>query len=179
MTAEPWNDVQYRRIDRVAHRNGVVHVRFANGDEVDVAATLLSPQGATMPDWDHLACDGIELEVPTEAGPHYVLWETIRELTDPAYLKRLKDADAIYRIETGQRIRMLRESRGMTATYVAARAGINNQSLSRIERGKRGVTLTTLRRILDVMGYTLSDMVIDHAEPAEDTTAAGRARVSG
>jgi DNA-binding Xre family transcriptional regulator len=167
MTDEPWNDIEYRRIDGVAYDHGTLHVRFANGDEVDVEAARLLPTGVQAPDWDRVTCDGIELEVPSEDGPTYIFWETIRELTDPAYASRLDDADAAYRVRTGQQIRRLRKDRRLTAKYVAERAGINSQSLSRIEHGRRGVTLTTLRRILNAMGCTLQDMIIEPVESEE------------
>ncbi len=102
-----------------------------------------------------MTADGVELKVPSQDGPAYVFWETIRELTDPAYAKRWDDADATYRVLTGQQIKKLRESRRLTGKDVATRAGISKQSLSRIESGRRGVTLTTLCRILEVIDCTL------------------------
>jgi DNA-binding Xre family transcriptional regulator len=161
VTDQPWDTLEYRRIEAVAHRQGKLRVRFVNGDKIDVEVGRLLPDSAEAPDWDRVTCDGVELTIPTLDGDVYVFWETIRELTDPAYASRLKDADAAYRVRTGQQIRKLRQSRRLTGKYVAARAGINNQSLSRIENGRRGVTLTTLSRILSAMGCTLQDMVID------------------
>ena len=175
MTDERTNELAYRRIDSATHENGTLRVRFANGDEVGVKTAKLLPQGLMAPDWDALVCDGVEIEVPSRRGPQHVFWETIRELTDPAYAVRLKQADAAYRLRTGQQIRNLRVRRGLAGNYVAAQAGINNQSLSRIERGHRGVTLTTLRRILNAMGYTLQDMVIDPETGEESSTPVGAA----
>lgn len=174
MIVDPWNSLQYRRMDRADYQAGRLHVRFANGDEVDVEGACLVPVGTQSPDWAQMSCDGVELEVPTQAGPHYIFWETIRELTDQAYANRLEQSDATYRIQTGQQIKKLRECRGMTGKDVAARAGINNRSLSRIEHGKRGVTLTTLRRILDALGCSLQDMVLDTAENEEQATEVAR-----
>jgi DNA-binding Xre family transcriptional regulator len=154
----------YRRIAEVSHYAGTVRVVFVNGDEVRVAASSLLPSGVRAPEWDRVATDGVELEVPAAEGPAYVLWESIRELTDPDFAEKLKDTDAEYRIRTGRQLRQLRETRGLTGRYVASSAGINNQSLSRIEHRHRGVTLTNLRHILDAMGCTLQDMIDEEDE---------------
>jgi hypothetical protein len=100
MTTNHWDSLPYRRITEVRYHDGRVHVRFEDGDEVEVEAAHLLPDDVDAPDWDRVCSDGIELEVPTKAGPTYVFWETIRELTDPAYAAYLLDADALYRLQS-------------------------------------------------------------------------------
>src|ERR1700738_5025712 len=77
MTNQPWETLPYRRIARAVHRHGNVLVRFENGDEVPIEPARLLPAGVQAPDWDHMTCDGIEIEVPTQDGPHHVFWESI------------------------------------------------------------------------------------------------------
>lgn len=82
MASQPWDNLQYRRMDHAEHRRGKLHVRFENGDEVEVDGARLLPTRSQVPHWDLVGCNGIELEVPTQDGPKYVFWETFRELTD-------------------------------------------------------------------------------------------------
>ncbi len=48
-----------------------------------------------------------------------------------------------------------REEAGLTQAGAAERAGLRQQAVSRLERGSDNVQLTTLRRYLDALGYSL------------------------
>ena len=71
-----------------------------------------------------------------------------------------KDAVSKERVRIGQRIRELRESKGMDAKHLAFYADIDAANLCRIEAGKYSVGLDILSKI----GYAL-DMEIDFVEP--------------
>jgi transcriptional regulator with XRE-family HTH domain len=59
---------------------------------------------------------------------------------------------------TGERIRKLRERRGLTVRKLAEIAGVPVSTLSAVENGKRegqGLTLATARRIAQALGVTV------------------------
>jgi transcriptional regulator with XRE-family HTH domain len=68
------------------------------------------------------------------------------------------DTDGI-RAEIGRRIRNLRMDRGMSQVMLADAAELSRVNLSRIERGKAAVMITTLLRITRALGVTLADLV--------------------
>lgn len=53
------------------------------------------------------------------------------------------------KVEVGERIRILRERRGISQTYLASKLGIPNQSLSNYERGYRIPPSDVLKKIAD------------------------------
>jgi transcriptional regulator with XRE-family HTH domain len=59
-------------------------------------------------------------------------------------------------VEIGEKIRWLRKARGLTLEEFAARLGMTQPHLSLIENGKRGVSIPTLRRILNALGTNLA-----------------------
>lgn len=64
------------------------------------------------------------------------------------------------RILAGEnRVRVWREHRGLTASALAAQAGIAQPYLSQIETGKREGTLATMKKIADVLRVKLDDLV--------------------
>lgn len=71
-----------------------------------------------------------------------------------------KESVSKERIRIGQRIRELREAKGMDAKHLAFYADIDAANLCRIEAGKYSVGLDILSKI----GYAL-DMEIDFVEP--------------
>jgi transcriptional regulator with XRE-family HTH domain len=68
------------------------------------------------------------------------------------------DTDGI-RAEIGRRIRNLRLDRGMSQVMLADAAELSRVNLSRIERGKAAVMITTLLRITRALGVSLADLV--------------------
>ena len=157
---------EYQCLVAVEHHEPQVLVRFENGDHVTVGASRLLPPDARGADWDALTFTPHEIVVPTADGEVEISWSTIRALTDRDYSNHLAAAAEEQARKVGQRLRALRESRGLTAREVAERAGITSQSLSRIEHGHHDVVYTTLQRILAAMGYTLRDLIVPPPELA-------------
>jgi transcriptional regulator with XRE-family HTH domain len=64
-------------------------------------------------------------------------------------------------IETrlGDRIRLLRESKGWLQRELAKAAGVPLRTIGRIERGEVDVRLSTLARIAHGLGVTLTDLL--------------------
>ncbi len=60
----------------------------------------------------------------------------------------------------GERIRRVREERGLKQGHVAREAKITQAHLSRIENDESGVTEHTLKKIADAMGTIFEDLII-------------------
>lgn len=57
----------------------------------------------------------------------------------------------------GQRLQMLRKSRGLSQRELARRAGLTHGTISCVERNKISPSIGTMRQILESLGLTLSD----------------------
>src|SRR5579864_5094452 len=67
----------------------------------------------------------------------------------------------IRRRETqGQRLRRLRDERGMKQGYISRVADITQAHLSRIENDESGVTKNTLRKVAAAMGVPFEDLYL-------------------
>jgi transcriptional regulator with XRE-family HTH domain len=78
---------------------------------------------------------------------------------DRQFEKQLADAEAQDRHVAGRRVAELRKRKGLTAREVAKAAGISPQSLSRIEKGRHGLVLSTLEEILTAIGSSMQEFV--------------------
>jgi XRE family aerobic/anaerobic benzoate catabolism transcriptional regulator len=75
---------------------------------------------------------------------------------DP-YLRRL-----------GERVRILRNQRGMTRKALAAHAKVSERYLAQLEVGKGNCSIVLLRRIARAIGLPVTQLVRDGAEPPLD-----------
>jgi XRE family aerobic/anaerobic benzoate catabolism transcriptional regulator len=75
---------------------------------------------------------------------------------DP-YLRRL-----------GERVRTLRNQRGMTRKALAAHAKVSERYLAQLEVGKGNCSIVLLRRIARAIGLPVTQLVRDGAEPPLD-----------
>jgi len=74
-----------------------------------------------------------------------------------AYLHRL-----------GERVRMLRNQRGMTRKALAQHAKVSERYLAQLEAGLGNVSIVLLRRIARAIGLPVTQLVHDGAEPPLD-----------
>jgi len=181
-TTEPaarWEQRDYQTITDVGFEDGRLIVRFADGDEASVSADRLVRSASNGARWGEARHTAHEIVVPAAEGELEISWMDVRAQSDPTfaeYLMRTADEEAR---QIGQRLRALRERRGMTSKEVAETAGIAPLSLSRIELGRHDVVFRTLRRILAAMNFTLRDLA-EAAEPQPDTvTVVRRLREAG
>ena len=80
----------------------------------------------------------------------------------------------------GQKIRQIRKSRHLTQSDLAARIGITQSDLSRMENGEYKVGLDTLFRILQVFELSMSQFFNEPAREEPDSAAAAASvRVPG
>ena len=68
--------------------------------------------------------------------------------------------------EIGARLRARRKQRGWSLTKLTEQSGINNGSLSKIERGTQSVTSETLVRLCDAYGIEIDQLLAP--VPADD-----------
>ncbi len=68
------------------------------------------------------------------------------------------------RVILPNRIRSLRNSRGMTQEQLAEKADIHATYVSRIESGKKLPTLIIICKIADVLGVELYELLVDEAK---------------
>lgn len=69
-------------------------------------------------------------------------------------------------MEIGEKIRAIRESKGMTARQVVARSeGMGTPSYSRIETGASEPTIDSLRRIAAALGVKVGDLIDEEYQP--------------
>lgn len=71
--------------------------------------------------------------------------------------------------EVGQRIYNLRRSRGYTREKLAELADISVQFLADIEKGKKNMTVTTLRKISSALSVT-TDYIVNGTPEESDCT---------
>ena len=71
------------------------------------------------------------------------------------------------RYRAAMRIAEIRRARGLTQVELAARAGVEQATISRAEKGFEGTTLRALRGIAAALDVTLSDLVADEREESE------------
>jgi transcriptional regulator with XRE-family HTH domain len=88
----------------------------------------------------------------------------------------------LYLLTTGALLRQRRDAAQLTLAEVSERSGVTIAHLSRIENGLADPRLSTLQRVLDAMGGTLSDLeapriAIVLADTVLERRAEGRERI--
>lgn len=93
-------------------------------------------------------------------GPRIVFWQAIYERLLDKYRKkgiqiaRERDARTIDSVceAIGREIRRVRKEEGLSQQELAQKAGISQQLISRIEKGKENISLITLKKISKALG---------------------------
>jgi XRE family transcriptional regulator, aerobic/anaerobic benzoate catabolism transcriptional regulator len=85
------------------------------------------------------------------------------------YAKRppLRDSDAYLR-RLGERVRTLRNQRGMSRKVLATHARVSERYLAQMEAGKGNCSIVLLRRIARAIGLPVTQLVQDTADPPLD-----------
>lgn len=87
-----------------------------------------------------------------------------KEQTKPS---QRRDTDA-YLHQVGQRVRTLRNQRGMSRKALVQHARISERYLAQLELGKGNCSIVLLRRIARAIGVPVTQLVQEGAEPALD-----------
>ncbi len=72
-----------------------------------------------------------------------------------------------YNISVGKRITETRKQRGYTREKLSELADVSTQFLADIEKGRKSMTISTLRKIAHALGVT-SDYIVDGSEPVKE-----------
>ena len=95
-----------------------------------------------------------------ESGRQFdVSTESLRAALDEGYRSRLLSEDDSERKVVGAKIRAIRESVGLSQMELARRSGMAQESLSRVETGRRDPRLGTLQRLARGMGLSLDQLL--------------------
>ncbi len=78
-----------------------------------------------------------------------------------------RDTD-VYLHRLGERVRMLRNQRGMSRKVLAQHAKVSERYLAQLETGKGNGSIVLLRRISRALGLPVTQLVNEGAEPALD-----------
>jgi len=78
-----------------------------------------------------------------------------------------RDSDAYLR-RLGERVRMLRNQRGMSRKALAAHARVSERYLAQMEAGKGNCSIVLLRRISRAIGLPVTQLVQENADPPLD-----------
>lgn len=75
-------------------------------------------------------------------------------------VQRVKESKKFQRLQRtlGQRVRSLRDERGLTLYEVQAKSGVDWKHWQKIEAGQLNLTLATLHRIAEGLGVTIADL---------------------
>lgn len=76
----------------------------------------------------------------------------------------------VYNIEVGNRINETRKSRGYTREKLSELADISVQFLADIEKGRKSMTVNTLRKIAAALNVT-ADYIMNGSEPFSENAA--------
>lgn len=76
----------------------------------------------------------------------------------------------------GQRVRELREQRGMSQEAFADFVGVHRTYMGHVETGRKDFRLTSIQRIVDTLGISLADFFegIETGEPAKARRTGGQ-----
>lgn len=165
MNNRRWDKPRYQRMVSATSEGNHLVVLFEDGAKVSVEVQRLLASRTQDTLWGEVRTTPYELILTTPDGEREIPWLTIRLLTDSefaAYNAQMAEEQAR---DIGQRLKEIRQSKGLSSKEVAERAGITAQSLSRIENGHHDVVFTTLSRILAAMGATLTDLAVMDETP--------------
>ena len=142
--------------------DSVLYVRFEDGLEraVHWADLPFAARLGVTPAAVSAGSSGESLSVIDGSGRAVdVSGESLRAALDEEYRTQLLSVDDTERKRTGARLRTVREDLGLSQLELSRRSGIAQESLSRIETGRRDPRLGTLQRLARGMGLSLEQLM--------------------
>ncbi len=85
-------------------------------------------------------------------------WDFVRHYCDKGYVTQAQEVTATGRRAIGERIRLLREAKGLAQSKLAQTAGIGRVTLVRTERGEQSPRYDTLMALAKALGISLSEL---------------------
>jgi DNA-binding XRE family transcriptional regulator len=148
---------------RFVAADSILYIRFEDGLEraVHWADLPFVSRLDVVPVAVSTGSGGESLTVIDESGRKVdVSAESLRAALDEECRARLLLADQAERRATGARIRVAREGLGLSQLELSRRSGIAQESLSRIETGRRDPRLGTLQKLARGMGLSLEQLLV-------------------
>lgn len=153
-----WDDLKYQRISEVKLQNNIFTVEFDNGDVADIPVQSITPSSIKKIFPDDFTFNSFEIIIPAEPFDIEIPWDKIRVNSDLAFSNYMAQQAEEQAKSVGEKIKSLRERKGLKSLELAKKSGLTAQTISRIENGKTDVSFQTLNRILVSMGYDLKDL---------------------
>ncbi len=159
-----WDDLKYQRISNVKLTDTNFHIVFENGDSADFSVESIIPAFVKKHYAKEYSFNSFELIIPAEPFDIEIPWDKIRVSSDIEFSRYIAKQAEEQAKAVGEKLKVLRERKGLKSFELADRAGLTPQTISRIENGRTDVSFQTLQKILAVMGLDLKDLAEDTAE---------------
>jgi transcriptional regulator with XRE-family HTH domain len=154
-----WENLKYQRISGVKLENDHYLVEFDDGETVRLPVKSLVPSNVQKYYAADFTFNSFELIIPAVPYDIEVPWDKIRVSADIEFSRHMAFKAEEQAKKVGDRLRQLRERKGIKANELADRSGLTPQTISRIENAKTDVPFQTLQKILTAMGCDLKDLV--------------------
>lgn len=156
LAAQPWETAGYSDVVAAEAAGANLHVRFANGDAVEVPLSRIGLADVT----DVWADPEDATKVVAVVGGAQIEmdWTQVRAASDLAFARELRRRDAEETHRVGRRLKALREDRRLRQDVVAEQVGMTPPQLSKIERGQSDLRMSTVRALLRVMNASFADI---------------------
>ena len=173
-----WEQPGYSDITRARGTTGELEVVFANGDRVLIPFSAVDVHVSGDVSLE-IIDDGLAIRIGEGDATTEVSWVRLRSVTDPRYAQYLGELDAQESRRLGQRLKALREDRGLKLEELAHDVGMSASQLSKIEKGDFRIEYATVRMLLHRLGATLADISGPHALDVSVRTLVQRAVKGG
>lgn len=153
-----WDNINYQKIQHASLKRGTLYIHFQNGDERELPVKSLLPLDVDTFDEASLNFSDYEISLKSDQGDFLIPWDKIRILSDKDFAQAMAQKAEEHSRLIGNKIKSMRERKGLKSIDLAERAGITPQTITRIEKGHTDIGFSTLRKILASMGYSLKDL---------------------
>jgi DNA-binding XRE family transcriptional regulator len=165
LSRAPWYEPNYSKIVRASHNDGWIEIAFGDGTVASVEASRLVPSSVSKPDWTRLTSSESELIVPVAGDTLEIPWSAIRALTDPDYEEHLRKEESEQTRRIASRLKQLREARGLSAKTLAQSAGVEPETMGRLERGGCSLNLDVIEKLLVAMDCPWTELSKPETKP--------------
>jgi hypothetical protein len=155
-----WETIEYTRIVSARFEDGVLLVKFADGEEARLPVDRFENPyiRAQAPDWSRVRAGTHEVIVPAADGDLGIPWDAIRALTDPEFEAHWAAMGRRVSSAVGKGLRRLRVARKLSLPELAQRTGVPDDAIEHLEAGDRLVDVDLTLRALRAMDCTLDDL---------------------
>ena len=102
--------------------------------------------------------DGSRIMIPAKPMDFEIPWHAIRQLTDPVFSKTTEEFAKRQQIMIGERLQSLRKARNFSIEKLSKKSALPASAVRNIEKGIVRVNHSRLKKLLDSMGCSFSDL---------------------